>query len=516
MAAIEHDAARPAARRGFSAIDATAGLLIVLSVYLVLHMALRIWASPLIGKNDVQEAVSAQAWLLGYHPRNPPLHTWLVMGAYAVFGPTTLAHVVLKHVLLGAAYVFAYLCGREVLSTPKAAFVAAVSLTLLGPFAWTVHTALTHTLLLAVAVLAALWTAMRLSARRRLIDYIVFGLAMGFGFLAKYSFSLFFVALVAAMMSVRDLRRTLMDWRILASLAAALIVFAPHGLWMLGARFDFVAFLAEKQRTADVVRPYAGDVGRGLGNIALGALTFTAPMVLTAPFVLWRLRGAPPAAPSSAWGRALGRICLAGLTILVLDVFVLRATEFELRYFTCALLAAPMAAAYWIDQRNGGGGAWRVVLVSVALVTLVGVGGVIGKALWDQQSCDRCWDEMRADRLEDALRTEGFTRGTIVADHYNLAGNLRLAFPNARIVAANYEVGLPRQSAEGMCVLAWNARTAGDALPADLTAYARQTGLAPLLPQPRYVEGLLRRSATRMDRFGYMIVTGADGACRPR
>ena len=37
-------------------------------------------------ENVVQEALAAQGWAWGYHPRNPPLHTWLLMASYSVFG----------------------------------------------------------------------------------------------------------------------------------------------------------------------------------------------------------------------------------------------------------------------------------------------------------------------------------------------------------------------------------------------------------------------------------------------
>ena len=47
---------------------------VILALYLVAHVLLRLWETPNIGKNEVQEAVAAQAWAWGYQPRNPPLH----------------------------------------------------------------------------------------------------------------------------------------------------------------------------------------------------------------------------------------------------------------------------------------------------------------------------------------------------------------------------------------------------------------------------------------------------------
>jgi MFS family permease len=486
----------------------------VLALYIAAHIALRLWETPNIGKNDVQEAVAAQAWAWGYHPRNPPLHTWLLMSSYAVFGVSVLAHVVLKYLLVSLAFVFAFLCGKRVLSTNAMAAFSALSLTLLTPFAWTVHTALTHTLLLAVMALATLWTALRLSADRSLVNYAWFGLALGLGFLAKYSFILFLAPLLAAMASERDLRAVLGDRRMLVALAVALVVFAPHGVWMLEARFDFVRFLAEKQQS-EASAGYLADVGQGLANLSIGALSYAAPLLMLLALT-WRAADARGDEQGSPWSRALPRITLFALAILVIDVLVLRATAFEERYFTFALLTLPLAVFAMLDLRRDLSSKflpfWAIGLLVVAVI---GLGGLAGRASLAHRTCNRCWEEMATPALTQSLHRLGFERGTVVADHYNLAGNLRLAFPSARIYAANYDVPQPPAAPAGQCVLAWNARNAGDALPTFIVEFLSARGLQPPRGTPSFVEAPLRRSPDRMDRFGYWVVDGANGDCRP-
>ena len=498
-----------------TAIALSPGVILALTVlvYLVLHIALRLWETPVIAKNDVQEAIAAQAWAWGYHPRNPPLHTWLLMGSYTLFGHGLVAHVVLKYTLLGGVFAFAYLCARRLLSTPMIAGVAALSMSMLGPLAWTVHTALTHTLLLAVMILATLWAAMRVTDRRRTVDYLLFGAAIGLGLLAKYSFLLFLAPLMAAMLTQRDLRSALIDARMFAALAIAMAILAPHALWMLGARFDFVAFLSEKQH-GEVAAPYLSGALSGLSAVLAGALTFLAPFVLIIPAVFWRQLRSPSSA-SSSWGRTLVLICAFGLALLVVDVFVLRATEFELRYFTAALLVAPLAAFQWIDRRAPSTAQLRAVCAAAAIVALIGFAGLTGRALFANRTCDRCWEEMPVERLVHDLHVAGFAGGTIIADHYNLAGNMRLAYPTSRTIAANYDIVLPPFSGQGSCALVWNARNAGEDVPPAIVAYLQETGLAPVHDAPRYVEAPLYRSADRVDRFGFIMVSGVDGNCRP-
>lgn len=485
---------------------------IALALFIAAHIALRLWETPNIGKNDVQEAVAAQAWAWGYHPRNPPLHTWLLMGSYALFGVNVVAHVILKYVLVGLCYAFAFLCSKRLLSSSALAALSALSLTLLAPFAWTVHSALTHTLLLAVTCLGVMWAAIRVSERRGLIDYLIFGVFIGLGFLAKYSFILFLAPLVLAMLTQPSLRAVLGDWRMIVSLAVAAALFAPHALWMLGPRFDFIAFLVEKQG-GDAGAPYLQDVAQGLGALALGALSYGGLLVLMLA-LSWRRLGSP-AREASPWARAIALISVFALGILVLDVFVLRAAQFEERYFTFALLTAPLAVFLWLDRREGAQlvamrWAWGLLIIAT-----LGLAALSGRALLQHRTCNRCWEEMATPALVQDLAQHRFNGGTLVADHYNLAGNLRLAFPRARIYAANYVVPQPSLGGAGQCILVWNARNAGDAMPAVLQEFIATRGLADPEGAPRFVEAPLRRSRDRVDRFAYQQLRGADGDCRP-
>ena len=82
------------------------------------------------GRSACRALLAAQSWAWGYEPRNPPLYTWLLMGAYSAFGVTQIAHVFVKYALLLATFVFAYLCGRRLFKTPGYAELSALSLML--------------------------------------------------------------------------------------------------------------------------------------------------------------------------------------------------------------------------------------------------------------------------------------------------------------------------------------------------------------------------------------------------
>jgi len=80
------------------------------------------------------------------------------------------------------------------------------------------------------------------------------------------------------------------------------------------------------------------------------------------------------------------------------------------------------------------------------------------------------------DAVADAVAASGFRRGTIVAGVGPLGGNLRLAFPDARVTSLETPGYLPPRAGGadgGDCLLAWDG--AGDsAVPAYLGAWLRE------------------------------------------
>ncbi|MGH6913317.1 MAG: ArnT family glycosyltransferase, partial [Geminicoccales bacterium] len=75
--------------------------------YFAAHTVIRVLISPSLGKDEAEQVLLAQALAWGYGPQ-PPLYTWLVTGAFAIFGEGILALSLLKNALLAAAYLLTY------------------------------------------------------------------------------------------------------------------------------------------------------------------------------------------------------------------------------------------------------------------------------------------------------------------------------------------------------------------------------------------------------------------------
>jgi hypothetical protein len=506
------------ARRLFDFALTPGGFWTVLGAYLLVHFLLRWWASPNIGTDEVEQALFAQAWDWGYNPRQPPLFTWLLLGAYALVGPSLLAHLLVKYVTLAAMYAGAYRCARRLIAEPALAALATMALALIYGFGWGVHTGVTHSLTLAALIFASLLALLRLVERRRALDYLLFGVATGVGLLTKYSFGLFVAPLLIAALLVADTRAALRDRRMALALGVAALIFLPHGIWMLTSGSPYGATLAELGAIG--ARPsWAENVAAGLASLAKAAALFLAPWWVIALAVFWpqwRRRGDP----ANAWGRVLALTLAIAVALLALTVLIGQVTYFKDRRMHAVLLVVPLLAFMALDRRPLDWRRLRWLGAVIGGVVAIALLALVGQALFEPYSCRRCWLHMPLPAFEQAIRAAGFSHGTIVTAEEHVGGNLRLAFPDARVLTPAYPTLDPPLRREGggpgsQCVLAWHARLMGDAVPPPLAAFVG--GRFKLAPAgtPVALDLPMLRRAGRTDRFAYLIVANADGACRP-
>jgi 4-amino-4-deoxy-L-arabinose transferase-like glycosyltransferase len=491
----------------------TRGFWILLAVYLTAHAALRLWASPNIGTDEVEQALFAQSWSWGYNPRQPPLFTWLLLASYRLFGPGMLAHVMLKYAALGLMYGCAYRCARRLVATPTTAALATFALLLIYGFGWGVHTGVTHTLVLSTLIFATLLALLRLVEHRRVGDYLLFGVAAGLGLLTKYSYGFFIGPLLCACLTVPSIRDAVFARRALIALAAAFLIILPHGLWMLIVGRDYGATLAELGAVG-ARHAYLANVATGLGSLAEASALFLAPLWIVALVLFWPAFRRPGAS-AQPWLRVLAAALAIGMGLLVLTVLIAEVTYFKDRRMHALLLIAPLLLFLWLDHREIE--PWRLRWLAAAAggVVLIVFVILLGQAMIEPYTCRRCWLHMPLPALEQAIRQSGFERGTIVAEEEHVGGNLRLAFPAARVLSPAYPTLDVPATGAGACLLAWHAHFAGDAIPSRLLTFLDQRFQLTPSGTPIVLDLPMMRRADRLDRFAYLIVPNADGDCRP-
>jgi 4-amino-4-deoxy-L-arabinose transferase-like glycosyltransferase len=62
--------------------------------------------SPTLGIDDVQEAMFAQTWELGYDPEQPPLYTWLLLAVFKLVGVNLFGLTLLRYACMFFTFLY--------------------------------------------------------------------------------------------------------------------------------------------------------------------------------------------------------------------------------------------------------------------------------------------------------------------------------------------------------------------------------------------------------------------------
>lgn len=490
-----------------------AGFFTLLFAYVVANVLLRLWISPNLGIDDVEEAIFATDWQFGYNPRQPPLYTWLLFSAIHVFGQSLLTHLIVKYAIIAGMFAAAYGAARQLLKTPQAAALATYAIVLIFNIGWGAHIGYTHSLLLALFIFATLWALVRAFGSGLALDYAILGVIVGLGFLSKYGFALFLVPLLIGCCFSAETRRGLLNWRMLLTVAiVALIVAAPVD-WMLHSRISYTHTLSQVVH-AGAKPSYLANIGAGLSSLILGVLTFLAPLWLVALIFVPSLR--TPAEPARPWLRAMSVALVVTLVALAATVFIAQVTDFKPRYMHPILITAPLLLFLWLDHRAADPKRQRWFAGVAGAFVVIVFAGLIGQALLEPRSCSNCWLQMPLPALARELDRRGLSDGTIVAFDARIGGNLHVMLPRARVMTPDFPTANPAPTGRGQCVLVWDSRTQGAALPGQLPDFVnRHFGWRDPVGEISILTAPLLRGGGRTDSFGIMPVSGRNGDCAP-
>lgn len=478
----------------------------IVVAYCVLYFVLRLILSPVLGTDDVEQAVCAQSLALGCDLRQPPLYTWLQWLTNQLAGEGLLAIFLLKYGLLALLYWLLYRIGLRLFADTATAGIAALSLWLAYPFAVGVHQGVTHSLLLSVLLAASFLTALRLEARRSLGGYLLLGLLLGLGMLAKYSFALYAAGLVLAALSLPRYQVLLLDARALATLLAALLVVTPHGLWAwerLDAMHGALGGLGQLNAPA----AYWPRVAGGLASLASALLQFLFPLWLIV-LIFYPRAFRPLPAPLPDGLRLAGRAMAISAGLLVLAIVFGGPVEIKPRWMHVILLLAPLylfgriaAAGYFPVAKHG-------YVAALFLLPLLVIGVWLGQIFLAPKYGKPTRFHAPYDQLARKIQSVGFASGTLVANELHLAGNMRIAFPDSRIVTPVYAHYLPPAIDSRQCLAVWQSQ-GHSPIPAELLATLKLPETE--RPAPRYIEARYRRSERERMELGFLLLPG--GSC---
>ena len=450
------------------------GVIAIASFYGLLHGLFRGLSSPVIGQDDVIANVYVQTLEAGYAAKQGPIYEWLLWLVQQVTGPAGASFLFLKYALLTAITAFFYLSAKRVLQSDVWAVLTAFSLSLIYQIGWNIHEGVTHTATLTCFVIASFWAYLRIMERGRFGDYVLFGVFAGLGMLSKHTFGAYFLILAVASMMQAPLRRRFFNPRILTSLFVALAIMSPY-LWWLATQSDVLLRAAGGMSGLASTR-YLNGLLLGLPRLLVAPIGFLFPLIfiLAVMFpgslgqVMTAWRGGFKFGPEPDYERLIHHMTLIAFLFLFLALIIFGIPRFFARYMHPFFLVTVIGlVAYAMRACRDGRQIRRYMLVMIALAVAVfpfRAGYLfVGAPLF----CAKCRQMVPYQPLAEWLRVQGFESGTLMGGFRHVAGNMRLYFPEARIISLKNPVYVPptkHQSGQPIVVV-WNPATDGELLP---------------------------------------------------
>lgn len=477
------------------------GMALGLVAYFALQVGVRLATSSSADLDEAEQLMLTQQFSWGYGAQ-PPLYTWLQMGFFQLAGVSILGLSLLKNLLLLATFLLIHAAARILTASRRCAVAAAASLPLLPQVAWESQSDLTHSVLSAALAAAALACFLQACRSRQTAWYVLFGLCLGAGTLAKYNFIFWGVGLLAAAVSMREYRPAVLHRRMLAALLAGAFLLLPHGLWIL--RHPELAFASSRKLGRS--DHWLASMETALWDLPVTTVAFLGPLLLTYALLFMRAPHGRLRRPSTPGERLLLRTWLAIAALLLILILSARATQVHGRWLLPVLVCVPVLAAALIrDALDARRLRW---LCGIALVVLLTVAAllpariVLAEKLGRPERLNLPFDALAAQlpaRVPEGalLVTElGHKGGNL------MAGNLRLHLPR-RLVVSRDHLDL-FAGGQPTWFLAWDATRSP--LPPEATRQwaERHAAVAPDWSRAQYLSAPLKYHQAGSMRMGLL------------
>jgi 4-amino-4-deoxy-L-arabinose transferase-like glycosyltransferase len=446
---------------------------LLILVYFGAQTILRTITPGGLGLDEAEVMVTAQSLEWGYGPQ-PPIYTYLQKLVFAVFGETKFGLSLLKNGLLAltllALYGTARLCG----ASRWAAAAAGLSIVLIPQFSWEGQRDLTHSVLAVAIGACALFVFFRARISKHFGYYLLLGVLLGAGLLAKFNFIFFAVALIGV-----GIWRSPGSWLgMFASIVTAGILVAPFILWMSENR-DLVS--QKLYKFSFESQGFIFDLLTTAQALFLALTGYLALFLVVLLLAWWRRRDDAPdpelaedvslIRPEDA--EDLLRIMGIALVLAAIAAFATGATAIKDRWLHPVLFALPLASLLWfahrLDRRAWATLGTVIVIMSGAAVVALPIDKYIGLDKIPRQAAP----------FAPLARQIAANGNTVMASHHWLAGNLRLEEPG--LLALTPDIPHLDLALQNPVQLVWYVRS-GTEPPADLLElYRKRFGREPIV-----------------------------------
>ena len=406
-----------------------------------------------------------------------------------------------------------------VLDDDRLAIVAALS-----PFgfyyvAWDALLGYSHSVLAVCLYSATFLGVLRAGSRGDLKSFVLLGIAIGLGLISKYTYVLFMMALTCACFAVPAFRKQLIRPYVLATIVIAGAIASPHFAWVI-VHSDQIFAVAKGKFEMATGSNYAMTVLSGVANTLSVVVGFLSPLWIILLVVfhrdIWkRLRSTVVPNPHQ---RFMATYLMALVALLIVVVLVFEITKLRPHYMFLLVLFPIFFFAFLkpVLKNSRSLRVYHVILFSLALSTLA---GMTIKYFSEPWRCKRCQLLLPYDDIAQKLRQLGYKNGTIFAYWFPhaLPGNLRVYFPDQRIVSVKFAKLRPPASGEpGQCLIIWMPQPNGkmDAKGMIYLANERLDVSVPDHTPIQKIEFTYARNVSRIDRLHFILLENGQGKCR--
>ncbi|MCM2291958.1 glycosyltransferase family 39 protein [Allorhizobium sp. BGMRC 0089] len=424
--------ARPAASHLHFGKSVLKPALLLLAGYFLLELLVRLALPSSLELDEGQQMFFSQALALGYGDQ-PPLYNWLQYGVIKLFGPTVFSLALLKNLMMFATFSLMALTASRLLTSRALIMIATFGIITMPQISFETARDLTHTVGLLFFTALLLFSLVTCLQTQKRSAFLLLGLAIGGGMLTKYNFALALLPALAAVALDTDLRPRLYNRRFLGALALAVLMMAPHLIWLLNHISEATDGPIDKLTDDDL--GYVTAVFIGLFALLKGAL---ANIGLTCLLLLIPFGRIAPRAfrADNGWSRLFYRMMLLTLLLFAIIIAFGGFSVVRERWLAHTFIAFPLLlclkveASGLADERQ-----WRQFL-PVVLVIMVLIPAVIAERVVTMSYVSNP-DKKNvpyAPAINRILAQAGRPPALILASDDQLAGNIHLVRPDLPVL----------------------------------------------------------------------------------
>lgn len=425
-------------------------------IYFGFFALMRVISKPVLELDEAELIYLSQWWFWGYGPQ-PPLYSWLQNSFVVLLGPNLWSIALLKALLYGLIFYFAYRIGLYFFNR---SWAIVSSMLLFASLELMIHSFRhSHTLLVVAMVLISFFLLLRCFKQTSFFNAFLLGAAFALGMLSKYNFVIFILSLVIIVLWNREYRLKLRKPQLWAGLFLGSLLAVPHGLWLLDHWNEVQQSVAADM--APEANAYLRSVWDGLSDLFEDSTTLLLPLVLLIFVYVWkrkRMRSLITNIPS--WRSFLpAQIILIQLLAMLAIIFLGLLSDVNVRWLQPVWIMLPFVLVYGLNQQSEG-------LKPEVLMRWLGVWAVFllffhplrnqGELLLGLTNRTHCDFELLEQRLEQShVAHAGFvTRG------YFMAGNLRMHFRDELVLCTFWQP--PEPFRDSMMMVVMNAEMKDD------------------------------------------------------